>query len=494
MERDMLPSDQEFKVGSAVSTEGDLALEKAWLDTQRAEPATSEEVAHRVEQQLALLKTIIRRLVSASVEELSPTVSLLGHLIPGAEKCIVFLFDPIQHLLRPETTVNLPPEIKLALAYNEERTRLLTTAAEQANQSLVIYLPGNRPFSSLWRLAHRESIKSLWLIPWRDQDGNLLGAIVFAFGQAFSPGPHALASAKLLSDWLSTALQVVRARQDNERFKSALANSSHEQRIPTVPDSSRQEQRKHMEPDVISVVSHELLSPLTLIKGYTATLLQFGEAITEEQRKQYFQGIESATNKLTRLLENFRDISRLEAATPNLTVQSTLLPDLLRKTITEIQGQTIKHIIKLRVLRPLLPVNVDRQKMEQLMANLLFNAVKYSPEGGGIEVTVRLARDKERLREIVGEASLIKPPCLIVTVTDHGIGMSEKELERVFERFYRANNRLTRAISGAGLGLYICKMIVEAHGGHIWARSQVAKGSTFSFSLPVDQTTLRKQG
>ncbi len=490
----MLPSDQELKVGSAVSPGVDLALEKSWFDTRWAEPATSEEVAHRVEQQLALLKTIIRRLVSSPIEELSPTVPLLGHLIPGAEKCIVFLFDPIQHLLRPETTVNLPPEIKLALAYNEEKTRLLTTAAEQANQPLVIYLPGNRPFSSLWRLAHRESIKSLWLIPWRDQDGNLLGAIVFAFGQAFSPDKHALASAKLLSDWMSTALQVVRARQDNERFKSALANSSKEQRIATVHDSSRQEQRKHMEPDVISVVSHELLSPLTLIKGYTATLLQLGEAITKEQRKQYVQGIESATNKLTRLLENFRDISRLEAATPNLTVQSTLLPDLLRKTITEIQDQTTKHIIKLRLLRPLLPANVDRQKIEQLMANLLFNAVKYSPEGGGIEVAVRLARDKERLRELLGEASLIETPCLIVTVTDHGIGMSEKELERVFERFYRANNRLTRTISGAGLGLYICQMIVEAHGGHIWARSQIAKGSTFGFSLPVDQAALRKQG
>ena len=337
-------------------------------------------------------------------------------------------------------------------------------------------------------MAHREGIKTLWLIPWRDQDGNLLGAVVFAFGQAFSPGKHALASAKLLSDWLSIALQAARARQDNERFKAALANNSNEQRMATVSHSSRKEQRKHVKPDVISVMSHELLSPLTLIKGYTATLLQLGEVITEEQRKQYFQGIEFATNKLTRLLENFRDISRLEAAIPDLTVQSTLLPDLLRKTITEIQGQTSKHIIKLRLFRPLLPVNVDRQKIEQLMTNLLFNAVKYSPEGGGIEVAVRLARDKERLTEILGEAS-----CLLVTVTDHGIGMSEEELERIFERFYRVDNRLTRVTSGAGLGLYICKIIVEAHGGHIWARSRGTEGSTFSFSLPVDQSVLRKQ-
>ena len=76
-------------------------------------------------------------------------------------------------------------------------------------------------------------------------------------------------------------------------------------------------------------------------------------------------------------------------------------------------------------------------------------------------------------------------PCLIVTISDSGIGIPESELERIFERFYRVNNRLTRATSGAGLGLHICKIIVEAHGGHIWAKSKARGGSTFSFSIPV---------
>jgi signal transduction histidine kinase len=171
---------------------------------------------------------------------------------------------------------------------------------------------------------------------------------------------------------------------------------------------------------------------------------------------------------------------------PNLAVQSTFLPDLLRKTIAEIQSQTTKHVIKPRIFRPLPMVNIDRQKIEQLMTNLLFNAVKYSPQGGDIKVSIRQAKDKERLGEILGETSLIKPPCLIVTVTDHGIGIPEEDLERVFEKFYRVDNRLTRATSGAGLGLYICKIIVEAHGGHIWARSKVGEGSIFGLSLPVD--------
>ena len=120
------------------------------------------------------------------------------------------------------------------------------------------------------------------------------------------------------------------------------------------------------------------------------------------------------------------------------------------------------------------------------MTNLLVNAVKYSPQGGDIRVSVRQSRNEEGLVAILGDASL-PPPCLIVSVRDSGIGIPEDELERVFEKFHRVDNRLTRATSGVGLGLYICKLIVEAHGGHIWATSKAGEGSTFSFSLPVHQ-------
>ena len=166
-------------------------------------------------------------------------------------------------------------------------------------------------------------------------------------------------------------------------------------------------------------------------------------------------------------------------------VQPTPLPDLLRKTISEIQSQTTKHVIKLRVFRPLAQANIDPQKIEQVMTNLLVNAVKYSPRGGDIEVTVRQANSEQDLKQIWGEVPPLRFPCLIVTVSDSGIGIPEEELERVFERFYRVDNRLTRASQGAGLGLHICKIIIEAHGGRIWARRRLRGGSTFIFSLPV---------
>jgi signal transduction histidine kinase len=127
------------------------------------------------------------------------------------------------------------------------------------------------------------------------------------------------------------------------------------------------------------------------------------------------------------------------------------------------------------------------------MINVLVNAAKYSPQGGDIEVSVRHVQDEDELVAILGEVSSVKLPCLIVAVRDSGVGIPEDELGRVFEKFYRVDNRLTRATSGAGLGLHICKLIVEAHGGHIWAKSKVGEGSTLSFSLPTEKPTRQRR-
>ncbi|HEY40937.1 MAG TPA: hypothetical protein G4O18_03655 [Dehalococcoidia bacterium] len=261
--------------------------------------------------------------------------------------------------------------------------------------------------------------------------------------------------------------------------------------IPVIYDAAMQDASpvqkpiEHTEPDAISVLSHELLSPLTLIKGYAATLLQLSDSITEEQSRQYLQGIQAATDRVIRLLENLRDISRFEIAAPNLVLQPTSLSDMLRKTAFEIQSQTTEHVIRLRLSNQLPKVNVDRLKMEQVLTNLLANAVKYSPKGGDIEVNLRQATSEHDVLGSLGEVPPLRYPCQIVSVVDSGIGIPEAELERIFERFYRVDNRLTRATSGAGLGLHICKIIVEAHGGRIWASNRNPEGCIFSFSIPV---------
>jgi signal transduction histidine kinase len=260
--------------------------------------------------------------------------------------------------------------------------------------------------------------------------------------------------------------------------------------ISVVYDDAAHKKREQAKSDAISVLSHELLSPLTLIKGYTATLLQLNNAITEEQKEKYLHGIESASNRLIHLLENLRDITRLEE-TDFVNTQPIDLYDLIRTTVSEVQSQTVKHIIKLRSSARLPRVKVDPEKIIQVLNNLLLNAIKYSPQGNDIEVEVQPVNNEQELSKFFGDTFMVVTPCLVVSITDSGIGIPEDELDLIFEKFYRVNNNLTRTVPGAGLGLYICRIIVEAHGGQIWARNRLRGGSIFSFSLPLGSPVMK---
>ena len=257
--------------------------------------------------------------------------------------------------------------------------------------------------------------------------------------------------------------------------------------LPVMYDTASRERRKQAkaETNTISVLWHELISPLTVIKGYAATLLELNHAISEEQKEQYLRGIDSASNRVIRLLENLRDITMLEE-TNAITVQRISLLDLLRQAASEMQNQTTKHVIKLLPCPRLPLVKADPEKIEMVINNLLVNAIKYSPQGGDIEVETRMVRTEQELRRMFGDAPLVKLPCLIMSIADTGVGIPGAELDQIFEKFYRVKNKLTQTTPGAGLGLYICKIIVEAHGGHIWTRNRLQTGSVFHFSLPLE--------
>ena len=257
--------------------------------------------------------------------------------------------------------------------------------------------------------------------------------------------------------------------------------------LPVIYDVPAQERSRETktETNTISVLWHELITPLTVIKGYAATLLQLNSVITEEQKEQYLKGIDSASNRVIRLLENLRDITKLEE-TDAINMLRIPILDLLRQVASEMQNQTTKHIIKLLPCARLPMVKADPEKMEMVVNNLLVNAIKYSPQGGDIELGVRLVRDEEELRKIYGDTPRVRLPCLIISVSDTGVGIPEGDLEQIFNKFYRVKTKLTRTTPGAGLGLYICKIIVEAHHGRIWARNRLQAGSVFHFSLPLE--------
>jgi signal transduction histidine kinase len=261
--------------------------------------------------------------------------------------------------------------------------------------------------------------------------------------------------------------------------------------LPVIYDAATHNRERHASPDDLSVLWHEILSPLTVIKGYTGTMLELGDTITEEQKMQYLRGIESASNRMLRLIENLRDISHMEKSDVWVT-HSIYLNDILRHTVPEMQRQTTKHVIKINPVERLPLVKAEPEKIEQVISNLIINAIKYSPEGGEISVAVRLVRDEQELDRMFGDTPEISLPCLVVSIADEGIGIPEAELDNIFERFYRVNDQIIKSTPGAGLGLYISKMIVEGHGGHIWARNRSQGGSVFHFSLPLEQKITRR--
>ena len=151
------------------------------------------------------------------------------------------------------------------------------------------------------------------------------------------------------------------------------------------------------------------------------------------------------------------------------------------------QSQATTHLIKFSRFSSLPKVNINRQKMEQVITNLLSNAIKYSPEGTDIEIEINQVRNQSETEKLFGTVPKIRFPCLIVSISDSGSGIPETELERIFDRSYRLDNKITQTTTGFGFGLYICKVIVEDHGGQIWARNRAQGGNTFSLSLPLEQ-------
>lgn len=255
--------------------------------------------------------------------------------------------------------------------------------------------------------------------------------------------------------------------------------------LPVTYDAETHDEKMHTTTDDLSVLWHEILSPLTVIKGYTGTLLELSESITEEQKEQYLRGIESASNRMLRLLENLRDISHLENSDAWIT-HSVYLNDIIRQVVPEIQHQTNRHVIKIAPVERLPLVKAEPEKIEQVLTNLITNAIKYSPQGGEITVDVRLVRDERDIGELCGDAPAISFPSLVVSIADDGIGIPEGDLEKIFQRFYRVDNQIIKSTPGAGLGLYISQMIVEGHGGRVWAGNRHQGGSVFYFSLPLE--------
>jgi len=220
--------------------------------------------------------------------------------------------------------------------------------------------------------------------------------------------------------------------------------------------------------DFVSTVSHELRTPLTSIKGFADTFLNAGDKLNKEQQKKFISIIKNQTDRLIRLVENLLTVSRLESRKDKYIFKAIDFKKFIEQILCGISCHN--HIIKLEILPDLSAVWADTDKLEQIMTNLVSNAVKYSKSGTEITITAGFAAND--------------PESIEIKVRDQGVGMPEEFLPKIFTRFSRLDNPLTREIEGTGLGLYITKSLVENMGGKISVESN-NKGSTFSVKLPA---------
>jgi two-component system sensor histidine kinase KdpD len=220
--------------------------------------------------------------------------------------------------------------------------------------------------------------------------------------------------------------------------------------------------------ELIANVSHDLRTPLGLIKLSSTSLLATDIEFNEEVRQELLGVILDETDRLEKIVDDLLLLAQVESGRLQIHKRRTPAPVLIEQAIKGMDAEVQQHQIEYEVNPPSLIINLDPDRMEQVLCNLLSNAIKYSPQGGTIRIEA-YADGKQAF----------------LTVADQGIGIPAQELERVFDRFYRLDNPITRHVRGAGLGLAVCRNMVRAHDGHIWVKSTPGQGSTFFITLPL---------
>lgn len=235
-------------------------------------------------------------------------------------------------------------------------------------------------------------------------------------------------------------------------------------------DISREVLADRLKSEFIATASHELRTPLTSIRGYIDLLLLGTLGPLSQAQNDFLKVVKTNVVRLVELIDDLLDVSRAEAGEMRLKRESTDITEVLYEAGEALYTQFTSRSISLAIDVPenLPPVIADRQRLRQIIVNLVNNACKYTPEGGRVDVIVRNEFDKIR-----------------IDVRDNGVGIAEGAQEHIFTPFFRADNPLREQAGGTGLGLSITKTLVDLHGGEIWFKSNEGEGSTFSFTLPL---------
>ena len=229
--------------------------------------------------------------------------------------------------------------------------------------------------------------------------------------------------------------------------------------------------------DFVASVSHELRTPLTSIRGYVRTLLRPDANFAVDDQRSFLETIDRQSARLHRLIEDLLAVSRIESETDSSTLSAVSIRQLAEDVADELRVKAADHQIELNVSTKLPVVQTDIGKVHQIFTNLVDNALKYTPAGTLVVITV----------ESQGAG-------IAISVSDQGAGIPAEVQEKIFDRFYQVDQSATRSVGGAGLGLYICRRMAEAIGGRVWLEKSDEQGSTFSLWIPTNVSSSQTTG
>ncbi len=384
----------------------------------------------------------------AFFQELVQIVSKAGKLRNALEDFLTtlrreFVFDNVAVYLQDDTSGALDVTYARAIGrakYAEADAAWGETFASQVVRKGSLLLQDPQPDIPPDDRLHQAYLLGL---PLRTDDLTR-GALVFVrFG-----GPpyedHHIQTALFASELISVFFERMRWRKTNSELR----------------DLQRQMQ---LQEDFVSTISHELRTPLGFIKGYSTSLLREDTSWDEETQKEFLTIIDEEADRLSLLIENVLESARLQSRTLPLRFQPLRLDAVIRDVIARIRVRQ-KGLDVNMDLKSTAPINGDGVRLAQVFDNLFTNAIKYAP---GAPIDVLLSQMGDRV---------------LISFIDHGPGIPRESLPLIFERFYRV--RTEKSVTGTGLGLYICKQIIEAHRGKIWAESTPGQGTTFFIELP----------
>ncbi len=358
----------------------------------------------------------------------------------------IFIFDVVSLFLEDEESGQLEPSYALALGRGRDREAELVWGEPAAIEA----------FRTGQSVLRQEDVGPL--VQGRDRrrdylglpmmvGGRCVGGLVFGrFGGPVFPAEH-IRLAEFIAWHVGQLLE-------NRRMARRIASLEAQRELARMQD------------EFVSTVSHELRTPLGFIKGYTTTLLRQDAHWDPAARQEFLRIIDDEADRLRELIDNLLDSSRLESGAIGMTREATRIAPLLRSVAERANAAFPEMVLHVDVPDGLPILEIDSTRIAQVLDNLLSNAAKYAP---GAPVELRARRDGETV---------------VVEVEDEGPGIAPEHLTQMFQRFYRVPDT-QRTIRGTGLGLYICRKIIESHGGRIGVESRLGKGTRFFFDLPL---------